>query len=127
MVEVDPTAGIEPTASFPKTPDWNYNLGLQYAFDLGGGSTIARADYGWKDDFYHDFFNSKPSFQPGYGLLNARFSWAPASDRWDIAVFGTNLTEEEYSESIVFFGDSGVALGVGGRPREWGAAFQVRW
>lgn len=127
LVEIDPGSGIEPTASFPKTPEWNYNLGLQYAFAAAGGSMIARADYGWTGDFYHDFANSEPSFQEGYGLLNARLLYAPESDRWDVAVFGTNLTDEEFFESSLFLGAVGTTLAVGGRPREWGVTVQFRW
>lgn len=126
LVEIDPASGVAEDALFPKTADWSYSLGLQYAFTAGKGSMIARADYGWRDDFFHDFANSPASKQEAYGLLNARLLYAP-SELWEVALFGTNLTDEEYLESALNLDIVGTTLGVGGRPREWGLTFQVRW
>ncbi len=127
MVEIDPASGIPQDALYPKTPEWSYNLALQYAFSAGRGSMIARLDYGWRGDFFHTFDNLPFTEQEAYGLLAARLLFAPGSDRWDLAVFGTNLTGEEYLETSLGLEAVGTTLGIGARPREWGVTFQLRF
>jgi hypothetical protein len=53
-----------------------------------------------------------------YGLLSARFTYAPPGSNWDISLFGTNLTNEVYR--------MGVDQGYVGRPRELGVTLSLR-
>ena len=126
LVDIDPGSGVAIDAFFPQTPDWTYNLGLQYAAALSRGSLIARADYGWRDDVFFGFENDDRAFQEAYGVLNARVLYAPSA-RWEVALFGTNLTDEDYLVSALRLEAVGTTLGVGARPREWGATFEIRW
>ncbi len=126
LVEIDPGSGVTIDALFPQTPEWNYSVALQYAATLAKGSLIARADYGWRDDFFFGFENDARAFQEAYGIVNARVLYAPSS-RWEVALFGTNLTDEDYFESALRLEAVGTTLGVGARPREWGATVEIRW
>jgi len=62
--------------------------------------------------------SAKP--EPAYGVLNARIVYQ-AAERWELSLFGTNLTNEWYVnggfDTGLFWGYD---LGTIGRPREIG-------
>jgi iron complex outermembrane receptor protein len=114
---------------FPQTPEWTFNIGGQYTADLSGsGSLTGRIDYSYRSSFFIDAQNSPGAFQEGYGLLAGRLTFSPPSEKWSVAVYGTNLTDEAY---IVGGTPQFNALGfdevVRGRPREFGGVFSVNF
>ena len=51
--------GLSRDGVFPKTPKWKAILSGQYAFEAGNaGSFILRADYSWRNDYFHDVANA---------------------------------------------------------------------
>jgi len=82
-----------------RASDFAGYVNLQYEFIVTGGYMPVSLMYSYKDDFYFDFVadplmeNLK---QDGYGLLNAKVAFEPDHDRWSIALWGKNLTDEEY-------------------------------
>lgn len=105
----------------PKSPRWSYALSLQSAHSWSGhGTVIARLDYSWKDKIFQDFANVEAIAQDDLGLLGARLLFAPTQAPWEVAIFGSNLTDESYLESGFNTGAFGLDIGVAGRPREWG-------
>ena len=112
----------------PKSPSWSYSLGLQSSKQLAdNGALISRVDYSFREKTYPDFANTEAVSQDAYGLLSARILYSPPSGDWDLALFGTNLTDEEYLESGFSTGAFGVSLGLAGRPREWGLEASLRF
>ena len=65
--------------------------------------------------------------QDPFDLLHARLAWTPRSERFELAAFGTNLGDEEYLQQGIFIFGFGPALGVPGRPREWGVSAKWRF
>ena len=55
------------------------------------------------------------------GTYNARLTYAPADARWDLSVFGTNLTNEYQLNSGFFHGVWGWDFATVARPREFGS------
>lgn len=105
----------------PKTPEWTFNVGLQYAHDLGDrGSLLWRTDYGYKTEYFNDVANSPSIAQDDFGRLSARLLYVPPGAAWEVALFGTNLTDEVYLEHGFAAISAGQATGIAGRPREWG-------
>ncbi len=81
----------------PRTPEWSYFLAGAYDFGLQDGSIItAEANYRWRDDVVFFFTDQEiPTFRDdAAGELGARLSWRDAGRRWQVALFGTNLTDE---------------------------------
>lgn len=114
--------------TIPKSPEWSHTLSAQYAFELQSkGSVIVRGDWSYRDDYFNDVANSPFVAQEGFGLLNARLVYATPSDRWEVALSGTNLADEEYLEHGVAALSAGIATGIAGRPREWGLSMQYRF
>ena len=86
-------------------PEVSYSLGLRYTLPLAnGGSLMLSSTYGWMDEYERQSSNqfqsknadgsAKP--EPAYGVLNARATFQPANSRWQLSLFGTNLTNEWY-------------------------------
>ncbi len=120
--------GITVDSNFPKTPEWTYSFGAMYTAAMGDGSIMLRSDWSHQSKIDHVVNNSPLLKQAGYGLLGARASYISADETWELAVFGTNLTNEKYTtnglESIGFVGTADANPG---RPREWGVSLSYRF
>jgi iron complex outermembrane receptor protein len=127
--------GLQPGTPFAFAPEHSYSLTLRYRLPLaGGGNWLFAGDYGWRDEYEtspaNQFQSRNPDGsrrpEPAYGVLNARVVFQPASPTWQVALFGTNLTNEWYIASGAdLTGATGYAYGIVGRPREIGASVQL--
>jgi iron complex outermembrane receptor protein len=112
-----------------RTPDLTANLGADYTWSIGGGDLVLRADYSYTSRQFFDAENNPRISQGGYGLVNARLTYAPSDAAWSAAAFVTNLTDEVYLIS----GNAGSAAfgsiteGSYGRPREYGFTLRRRF
>lgn len=110
-----------------KTPKWTLNFGGEYTVPLGAsfGATL-RADYSYRTRTEHVADNNPLLTQDAYGLLNLRLSFAPNDGPWELAVFGTNMTDELYiTNGLSQFDTLGSTDATYGRPREWGV--MAKW
>ncbi len=72
-----------------QAPHYQYAVGGRY--EIGGGF-YARVDVEGKDSFY---FSDRHNLQaPSYNLLHARIAYL--HNRWHLALWGRNLTDENY-------------------------------
>jgi iron complex outermembrane receptor protein len=62
-----------------------------------------------------------------FGIVNARLAYTPPSGDWELAVFGTNLTNEYILNSGFFHGLWGIDFATVSRPREVGATLTFRF
>ena len=117
---------IDESASLVNTPENQLSIGLEYALALQErGDLTFRLAYAYSDDVFNDSQNSPFLFQESYDTLGASVRFNSASDRWSVALFGDNLTDERFIES----GDSNFGLGFHegnlNRPREYGLRFRI--
>jgi len=128
--ELGPTVqDVTLDSPFSYAPESAYSFGLQYDTGLANGaSLLARLDYGWQDDFEtaRGTVNQIVK-QEDYGLLSARVTYAPAGGSWDIALFGTNLTDEYYQTSGFFVPPLDARQFTLGRPREYGVTVRFNF
>jgi iron complex outermembrane receptor protein len=106
----------------PFNPEWNIVVGGEYAIPLGRAGTLTpRVDYALQSEVHFTAFNLPLETQRSYGLLSARLGWRDSAERFSLAVYGENLTDEQY---YTFGQDALAAQGVAytylGRPREFG-------
>lgn len=129
LVEVDPRVppGIDEGNQLPHSPKSTFSAGLQKSWVLGHAALIARSDYTHSAKFYNDIANEETVAQQAYGLLSARVTYAPDAGRWELSLFGTNLTDETYIASGFVATAFGPSLVVAGRPREWGLTSTLRF
>ena len=84
---------------FPYAPDFTANVGFEYRFDFGNGSTLTpRVDYGYITDAKADLYEY-PNFDlDSRGLLNVNVRWERGP--WYAILWASNLTDEKYVAAI---------------------------
>jgi iron complex outermembrane receptor protein len=97
----------------PKNTPLKATLGAQYEWALGGGTLMARADVEHRSKRYWEADNV--AIQPALDLLNMRISYAGAGDRWSVALWGKNLSDEAYYSDVNSPRFSGLPYGIGWR------------
>ncbi len=113
---------------FRLTPDHSAAIGLDWQVPFGSGDYFyLRPSYTWKSKIYFEDENTPGLEQEAYGLLNLRLGVRLNKD-WDIGVWATNLTDEEY---LIDAGNTGRQFStptyVPGRPRSYGVTASVRF
>lgn len=133
-------------------PELTYSLGATQLFNTEFGELSLHMDYFWTDDtwfqdstVYPDGFGGltaaqlapiqashreeqKHNFVPDYGLLNAQAMLRTNDGTWEFAVFGKNLTDEEYYTSVGNFWTAfGTANLYVGDPATYGASVRYNW
>lgn len=111
---------------FERVPEFEYTLGLQHRLPLGDAAELSsRVAYQWRDDHFVDTLNSPSIAVDSYGLLDASLTYDRFGDGWSVAVFGRNLTDEEFHD---FGFDGGTHRAVwGGLPRTYGVEVTARF
>jgi iron complex outermembrane receptor protein len=122
------TTTIRLNSEFAYAPETSFSAGASYQWDLTGGSNLRlRADYGWIGDHFTTDDIRLQTKQDAYGLLSGRVTFTPASGNWDIALVGTNLTDQWYQAGGFSATLGGVDNGVVARPREIAVAVSARF
>ncbi len=111
---------------FERVPEFEYTLGLEHSLPLGDASELSsRLSYQWRDDHFVDTLNSPSIAVDAYGLLDASVTYDRFGQGWSVALFGRNLTDEEFHD---FGFDGGTHRAVwGGVPRTYGVELSVNF
>lgn len=120
---------------FAQAPERSYSTGVQHTATLTGGSTFtSRVDYSYVSGFqryadpnnHPDAIGLGDGFEAGdYGLLDVRFVYAPSNGNWEVAFFGTNLTDERVLNGGFYAPIWELDWSTVGRPREGGVELKV--
>jgi iron complex outermembrane recepter protein len=83
-----------------RTPETTASLGATYKIAFGGGSEMdLNVNATHTDEFFNDIINSESSKHEEVTLLNASVSYYSANEMFRVALYGRNLTDEEYQTS----------------------------
>lgn len=95
---VDPATGIGLDFKPPLVPNFKAAIGAQYRVELGDrlGTITPRLDFNYIARQQQATVNVPQSWNPGYGLLNGRISWALPSGDTTISLEGNNLLDKYY-------------------------------
>ena len=122
-------------------PDWTFNVAVDYAIPLAGGSTLdLRADFRGRDDV---FFQTRNRFEIVGGVLQssdallrptitdfgAQAKWTNADENLSITLWGKNLSEDTDITNFSPFVAAGIndfAVGFRGK-REFGLTVNYNW
>ena len=111
--------------SFVRVPENTGSIALSYDKTLGSGATInGRISASYTGSYYFDDPNLLQ--QDAYTLVDANIAYTAPSGEWTAALYGRNLTNQEYS----VWGSSLGALGQNlfpAQPLSWGGRLTVRY
>jgi iron complex outermembrane recepter protein len=123
---------------FYQTPRYQASLAGVVEIPTAAGDVTLRADYAWQDKIQFNVINDF-NYQPSYGTLNGRAALASPSRSWELALFGSNLTDKRYAYTggtVEAFaaGPGGlpvpsptIAWNIPGAPRMFGVEGTYRW
>ena len=111
-----------------RAPNLSAFLEARYEIRLTSALVPVSISWSYKDNYDFDFIISPETAllrQDSYSLLNARVGFEPTTSRWSLAIWGRNLTDEEYFDDVVIAGPTGLR-GSFGPPRTYGFDFTIR-
>lgn len=118
---------------FAEVPDKTYNLAVQYTWETSFGSITPRVDYSYVGEVFLGLDPGSWGVRDqasvdSYELVNARLGWVSPNRDWEVALYATNLTDEEYFQGAAAVGDSvGTFLLQKGAPRMYGVELLYRF
>jgi iron complex outermembrane receptor protein len=110
--------------SLPNAPEWNTSIRAQYTVPLSAGELYFAADYMYQSDMAFLLYDTVEFNSDGTFELGVRAGFAAASGRWDAAIFGRNITDEENLKGVIDFNNN---TGFVNDRRIWGATFNVNF
>ena len=81
------------------TPEFTYSVGANYVHPLSNGELNFYFNYGWRDDVHQG--RGYLDVAEDRGLLDARVTFTPSSDRYSVSLWGYNLTDEDYFDRVL--------------------------
>ena len=112
--------GVTLNSRLPKTPEWKFTFSPQYRIGLGGhGDVMLSADYTRTSSIFNDTENTVLIARPLTNMLNASITYRAPDKKWELAIGGTNLTDDRYLTTGQGQIAGGVTYGTYNRPREW--------
>jgi iron complex outermembrane recepter protein len=113
---------------FRLTPEHSFSAGANIALDTRIGLFFLRPTYTYKSQFFFEEENQPGIEQGAYGLLNFRLGYITANNKYEAALYGSNLLNEQY---IIDAGNTGLAFGtptfIAGAPRFLGIQLRARF
>jgi iron complex outermembrane recepter protein len=121
----DPAGGVPRDRSMVAAPEITASALVRYAWPAFGGEMAVQAWGNYQGETFYDIQNVPVSREDGYTVGNLRASYTSGDERWEIAAFAHNVTDEEYmSYSFDFTGTFGFNQQAFGPPRWIGVTLQ---
>ena len=111
-----------------RSPDFSGNYSAEYIVGLAGTSQLVlHGDYSYESKQFFDAANSTTSgsYQPGYGLANARITYVPGQGDWSLAIWAKNVGNTHYYQNVLILAPTGLA--VAGDPLTFGGSFKLNF
>ncbi len=110
---------------FNYAPPWSANLDVEYSFQTSGNiRPFIGGSLTYRDRTFADLGENPDFFMPSYTLLDARVG-VTSVNGWRVSIYGRNLTDEYYWNSVASAGDGAVRFT--GEPRTFGASISYRY
>jgi iron complex outermembrane receptor protein len=83
--------------ALPRTPKTKIGVGLEYSMPLQSWKLTFRGDASYQDKYFVENLNL--AYMPSRTLLNLNVSLADPDNRWNVSLWGKNVTDEVYASS----------------------------
>lgn len=127
-LDVGRVAGLALSSRFQRTPRNSFSGSVNYGMPLRSGALELHGDYSYRSKEQFQIL-AAINDQKGYGLLAARVAFRAPDDRWSVALFGTNLTDERYRNAGrgTLIRQAGLSYSSVGMPRQFGVQVATRF
>ena len=107
-----------------QAPELSYNLQATYSLPTQAGNWEFNAAFSHVDEQITDYVFPGTVIQE-QDLLDARIGWTSNDERWDVSVWGKNLTDEDYISHSYVIGPG--VIGVWGAPATYGVTVNFNY
>ena len=104
----------------PNAPEWNYNIRMQYTVPMSAGQLYFATDWMFQSDMQFLIYDAVEFHSGGIMEGGVRIGFEHESGRWDAALFGRNITDEENLKGVIDFNNN---TGFVNDRSIWGATF----
>jgi iron complex outermembrane receptor protein len=80
----------------PYAPEWTGSLTASYEFQAGAGSLTPSVQWTYTHDRWSAFTQFPAEHLDSYSVVNANLNFKPTDGNWSVALWATNLLDEEY-------------------------------
>ncbi|MDJ0750006.1 MAG: TonB-dependent receptor [Woeseiaceae bacterium] len=119
-----PTIECAKGLELKNAPEFKGTLGFLYTAPVGNGNLQIAMDASFEDDSWSLVANSPDhALTEVDTLVNARIAYGPEDDRWQIALWSRNLTDETYGRAAA----AGSFTKYAADPLTWGVDARIRF
>lgn len=120
-------AGVSPLdAKLPKTPKYKVTIYPEYDYGLANNATIRLlAAFTYTSELFNDSLNTPQLRRPATRNLDASLHYVSPTNLYDLALGGSNLTNDRYVTAGSTNYGAGSVGGYFNPPREWYASIRV--
>lgn len=109
-------------------PRWNGRISLDYWFELDNASLSVSLSGSYRSKTYLTVSSSELLAQGGYSLLDMSVTYLSNDDKWQVSLYGKNLTDKRYRQhGFDLSASPGVQLGYYGAPLTFGVNVKYRF
>ena len=94
-LDVGRVRGLTLDSHFQRTTRHSFSGSINYEMPIGPGMLELHGDYSYRSKEQFQII-AAINDQEGYSLLGGRVTFRGLDDRWSVALFGTNLSNEQY-------------------------------
>ena len=119
--------GSQLDAKLPKTPKWKFTFDPQYDMHLPNDAILRFIPaFTYTSDLYNDSLNTPELHRPSTRMLDASVHYVSPSGQYDLALGGTNLTDDRFVTGGSPNYGAGEVGGYYNDPREWYLTLRVK-
>ncbi len=88
--------------ALPRAPDFTASIAAEYAVPIGrAGDLTLRGEYFYRDQMFFTPYEDDRVSVEAINITNARLAFASADGHWNAALYGKNLSDEDYAQYII--------------------------
>jgi len=111
----------------PNAPTITLSGLARYAWDFAGGQMAMQASGQYKSDYYLTVLNEPVNREKKWATLDLRLSWTSPNDRFELAVYGDNVTSTRYRVWALDVSSLSLGMQVYAPPATWGVSGRYKF
>jgi len=115
-------------SKLPKTPKWKSSLSPVYVTELNNGAALRfGVDFSYTASMFNDALNTTLLRRGDTRVYNTSATYISSDDRYEVAVGGTNITNDRYLTTGNQDTTGGAIWGTYSAPAEWYLTLRVKF